>query len=236
VYDSALFDRWRVEQMARQYARLLEAVVADPDLKVEDAELMSTAEREHAVAEWNRTLAKNRDEPVKPILEAWLTGGPPLSMRTRPALHAGDRALSYDDLHRLCRRIARDVTDAGAVDGDLVGILVRHRADFAAAVLGILRAGCGFVPLDPALPSERLDVMVEECGLRFVLTDSTLQRCCERWPGSRRIVLDGGSGRDDAPPRDWTRPDPCYVYFTSGSTGRPKGIAGRFRAVNSGRR
>jgi amino acid adenylation domain-containing protein len=123
------------------------------------------------------------------------------------------------------------IATAGARPGDLIGVLAADRLDAAVSVIGVLRAGCGFVPLDRSLGAERLDAMIDECGLRFVVTDAVLRPVCDRWPAVTPIEAGRAARIGGVLGPAWRPADPCYVYFTSGSTGRPKGIAGRCSAL-----
>lgn len=141
----------------------------------------------------------------------------------------GDRVLRYAQVAERGRRIARLLADAGVRPGDLVGVHLDRTADLPIALLGVLMAGAGYVPLDRSHPEERLTDTVAAAGLRAVLCD-TDARPAWTSPGTRLLTLSPGDDlRAHADP-GWSAPGGApeaiaYVLFTSGSTGRPKGVA-----------
>ncbi|MFD3354288.1 amino acid adenylation domain-containing protein [Streptomyces fradiae] len=166
------------------------------------------------------------------------TGRPPLAhelFEARRAAHPdlpamiwGDRTLTYEELGRDSDRLALTLRSAG-VTGRPVGVFFERGFAIAVAVLGVLKAGCAYVPLDPAYPDERLAAMVRDSGAEILLTDKAVLDRAPLPDGTRALVLeDALSAVGDAPPAapPETGPDSlAYVIYTSGSTGVPKGVA-----------
>src|SRR5690606_2376182 len=132
--------------------------------------------------------------------------------------------------HARSRRIAHALRARGVGRGDLVGICLHRHPDLVAALVGVLAAGAGYVPLDPAFPPERLRYMAEDAGLALVLSEHALADVLDR-PRERQLRLDADAD-DIARAPDGPLPglqaapsDVAYVLYTSGSTGRPKGVA-----------
>ncbi len=150
----------------------------------------------------------------------------------KTAVIAGENSCTFAELDRMANAVAARLMAMGIVRGDLVGLCAGRRLETVAGLLGILRSGAAYVPLDPAFPPDRLAVMIEDSGLRVVVTQSDLHHVV----GPRDVVfldLDQPLGMA---PSDFVAPecgpeDLAYVIYTSGSTGRPKGVQIPHRAV-----
>ncbi|MDQ0987710.1 amino acid adenylation domain-containing protein [Streptomyces sp. V2I9] len=166
------------------------------------------------------------------------TGNPPLAhelfearRRThprRPAVLWGERSLGYEELGRDADRLANALRLAG-VAGQAVGVFFGRGFSITVAVLGTLKAGCAYVPLDPAYPDERLAAMVRDSGTRVLLTEKALLDRIPLPDGTRALLLeDALSAVEEAPPSPAPEIGPetlAYVIYTSGSSGTPKGVA-----------
>jgi non-ribosomal peptide synthetase-like protein len=150
----------------------------------------------------------------------------------RVAVECVKGSRTYDELNRAANRIAHALEKCGVETGMLVGILLDKSPDLYAAMLGALKAGAGYVPLDPKFPTDRMSAILEDSGAAVVITDAA---GAERFGDSittRFLLLDADKPLLDALPdtpipahRVGVQPnDPCYVIYTSGSTGRPKGV------------
>lgn len=142
-----------------------------------------------------------------------------------------DRTLDYATLDRRANRLAHALVARSVRPGDVVGLHARRTGDLAVGVLGILKAGAVYLPLDPGQPRERLAAMVEDAVCPVVLSDHDTGNRPGDWLDLRTVEAEGGAG--EQPPADVGRgPDrTAYVIFTSGSTGRPKGVAVEHRSV-----
>lgn len=173
---------------------------------------------------------------------------------TNVAIEQMGKRITYAELESRANNLANFLTACGALPGEPVAIMLEGRIDIIVSMLAILNARCVFVPLDPALPEKRLQVMMEEVSPRWFITQSSLltQASHIAVGGGAKvsaICLDGAGGQGDvggdltvigsyAEFNDTTRrsvcaeaDDPCYIYFTSGSTGRPKAILGRTKGL-----
>ncbi|MEU4565099.1 amino acid adenylation domain-containing protein [Micromonospora sp. NPDC023956] len=247
-YDTALFDVATVERFGRHLCTLLAAAVADPDRPLDRIPLLAGAELRQVVVEWNAT---DRPLPeVSSVLDLLPTG--PGAPGSAPAVTGPDGRLDRAELHRRAGRIAGRLLAAGVGPDTPVGICLDRGVAMVAAVLGVWRAGAGYLPLDPALPAERLRLMLADSGTRVVLTSRAVaDRLAGVLADAPTVLLldadagtsavdgaaggDGGTdrtGSDEPGPVVVPHPDAlAYLLYTSGSTGRPKGVAVPHRAV-----
>jgi amino acid adenylation domain-containing protein len=210
-------------------------MIADPKRRLSELSLLTEAERHQLVVELNRT---GRDYPRQALMQELFEG----QARQAPehtALRFGATALSYGELEGRANRIAQALRSRGVGRGQRVGLCVERGAEMLAAVLGILKAGAAYVPLDPAFPQERLRFMAEDAQLALLVSSSALAGSFGL-PRERQLLLDtdaaalaAQSGERLAPDAalDAGPEDAAYVIYTSGSTGKPKGVVVPHRAV-----
>jgi amino acid adenylation domain-containing protein len=219
-YATDLWDRGTMERLAAHFTNVLRAAVASPDAPVSTLPLMAADERAEAVRMGTATAA----HPVATTLHAAFAAQ---AARTpdAPAVAYGERTLSYAELDARADRLARTLAARGAGPGVLVGLCVERSLETVVGILGILKAGAAYLPLDPAYPDDRLAYMLEDSRAQLVVTAGD---AADRLPaGVQRIRLDEDENQSAA--ADFTpvqaAPDAlAYVIYTSGSTGRPKGV------------
>ncbi|MER6746443.1 amino acid adenylation domain-containing protein [Streptomyces fungicidicus] len=218
-YAADLFDPDTATRFAHHVGRVLEALLADPAARADEAALLSADERRHLLADAGRDA-----EPAPPFE---VTGAP-----GAPAVVCGDTTLDHARLDALTGGLAAALVRAGTVPGDAVGVCVGRGVWSVAAMLAVWRAGGVYVPLDPRLPEERLRYMCEEAAVRHLVCDA---RTRDRATALATDTVDvGGVLPDPAGPRHAPRPDDlAYVIFTSGSTGRPKAVGVEHHALDA---
>ncbi|SPL99934.1 Siderophore biosynthesis non-ribosomal peptide synthetase modules [[Actinomadura] parvosata subsp. kistnae] len=199
-----------------------------PDRPVGTIGPSSVEQRLRTLAEWNDTGAE-RDRPT--IVRMFLD-----QARARPdavAIVDERRSLTYREAATLAAQLAHHLMDRGLTAEQTVGISLERSADMVIGLLGVLMAGCAFVPLDPAWPAARRAVVIADAGLA-----TQLNRSGERAEGEpEAVAVDLGDWRfgsypAEAPELDIPGPALAYVIFTSGSTGRPKGAMIRHEAIS----
>ena len=230
-YNTDLFDRETAEAMARHLANLLEGMVEDPGCTLSKLPLLSQDERRTMLCDWNDTaLAFPEADRISDQFERQAASFP-----ENVAVVAPDRSLTYVELQRHADWLARHLAGAGAGPGELIGICLHRTSDLPAAILGVLKAGAAYVPLDPAFPRERLAFMMADAGIRIVILHEDLRTRLPEWDGVE-LPLDrfwtDHAGNDSAPFPCPAKPeDLAYVMYTSGSTGQPKGVMIEHRNV-----
>ncbi len=227
-FRADLFEPATVARMAGHLRTLLEAVAEHPGLRLSRVELLGDEERARVVEEWNATaLPLPTHRAVHQVVADWAVRTP-----EAVAVRFHDRSLSYAELDRLARRLARALRDRGVGPEVRVGICAERSPEMLVAVLGVLRAGGAYVPLDPAYPAERLAYLLEDSAVGVLLTQ---ERLLERLPPCTAEVVLLDAPLPDAPGGDAepgvAAEQLAYVIYTSGSTGRPKGVRVPHRAL-----
>ncbi|MCP4659942.1 MAG: amino acid adenylation domain-containing protein, partial [bacterium] len=229
-YPRTLFDDTTMAAWARRYQVLVEHLVADPDEVLWQVELLTPAERQQLVAEWNDTGTPARPEKLlHELFEGQVERTP-----EAPAVVFEGEQLSYRELDRRANQLARHLHSLGVAPEMRVGICAERSPELVVGLLGILKAGGAYVPLDPTYPAQRLSFMAETAGVRVLLTQERLRATLPEL--AERICLDRDlpaiSVQTTGRPETATRSDhPAYVIFTSGSTGQPKGSMVSHRAI-----
>ena len=235
-YATDLFTEATVARIAGSFGALVESLVRRPEAPVGSLGLLTGAEERHVT---RRTRGDREGRAGRaPAVEGSCLHEPfEGRARAQPdavALLDGPRAWTYGGLDRAADRLARALGNRGVVAGDLVGICAERSAALVIALLGVLKAGAGYVPLDPGYPEERLRFMLADAGVALVLAAPSMDAVLPAGEWSR-MALDGrwlepGSGDFGEPgrvPEDRPAGEPgslAYVIFTSGSTGRPKAV------------
>jgi amino acid adenylation domain-containing protein len=222
-YSTDLFDRATAKRMLGHYRTLLEAVVADPDQQVSHMPILNEAERRQLLAEWNDTKREYpRDIPLAQLVEAQVE-------RTPDAVAVvceDDSSLTYRGLNERANQLAHELRKHGAGPDQLVGMCMERFVDMIAALLAVIKAGAAYVPLDPYLPAGRLGYMIEDSGLKILLTQRELRPSLPPFTGTI-IEIDGGEWQSNSRENPGVTVSPenlALVVYTSGSTGRPKGV------------
>jgi len=229
-FSSELFDRSTIERWAGWLTRLIEGAAEQPDRRLSDLPLLSPAERQELLASGaggpSAGASASGDRARLDFGFAhWET-------ETPEALAVADarQRWSYRELGERANRLAHHLRSLGVAEEARVAVCLDRSAELIAAMLGVLRAGAAFVPIDPAYPEERRAAMIELSGASAVVTSAAH---AGPWCGSASVVLfDGLSGAISGPPRLSDPGQLAYVIFTSGSTGTPKGVAIGHRAAS----
>ncbi len=226
-YRTDLFDRSTVERMGRHLAGLLAAAADDPGRPISRLPLLAPGERHQLLHELAGGHAEHRVAGTLDAAFGERAAGAPDAI----AVVAGGSALSYGELEGRAAALAARLAAAGVAPGTRVALLLDRSPDLVVAVLGVLRAGGAYLPLDPAYPPERLAFMLEDSGAPVVVTRGELTAELPEVPGVARWLLDDEPGPAAGPglagparPAAAGPEDVAYVIYTSGSTGRPKGV------------
>ncbi len=230
IYNTDLFESATICRVLQQFASLLQAVLMDSAQAIEEISWLTETERQYLLLELNQTTVPYpRDQPVHRLFEAQVAQTP-----AAPALIWGEVEWSYQELNQRANQLARYLQTLGVGTETPVGVYLSRSFEMIVAVLGILKAGGFYVPLDPANPAERLRFILEDTGTLLVLikresvpgASAALQMICveQQWPTISQQ-------RDDNEGSAVTADNLCYVTYTSGSTGKAKGVSVVHRGV-----
>jgi amino acid adenylation domain-containing protein len=214
-----------------RYADVLQQIIDDPELSID--KLALPANEQALVDSWNKTSAQaNQSTPQDAFAHSHFIQLAAKSPAL-PAVRMGATRLSYGELDARSNQLAKVIVARGIGRGDLVGLFVHRSIDMLVALLGVLKSGAAYVPLDPAYPQERLALMVDDAGIALLLTEQSLK---EQLPfaAEKTLLVDQAmqAVQSTAAPVLTSSPEaPAYVIYTSGSTGKPKGVAIPHRAV-----
>jgi amino acid adenylation domain-containing protein len=230
-YNTDLFDAETIERMLGHFHTLLEAIIADPAQPLNQLPLLREPERHQLLSEWNRTATDYPHEQCIHEMFAAQAGRTPEAV----ALVLEEQTLSYAELNRRANQLAHYLRGQGVGAESLVGLMMERSIEMVVAVLGILKAGAAYLPLDPAYPQERLAWMMDDAQVSVLLTQAHLADllagrqvsliCLDtEW---KKIARESESN----PINGTTALNLAYVTYTSGSTGRPKGVCVPHRGV-----
>lgn len=232
-YSTDLFDAATARRMADGLLRMLDAATSAPDTAISTLALITPEERETLLHRWNDTASPIPDGGLPALVERQADRAP-----ERACVIFAEARLSYAQLDAEANRIAQTLRARGLGRGHRVGLCLERDLSLLPALLGILKAGASYIPLDPGFPTERLRYMAENAELDALVSTAELAGAfgIER---SRQLLLDADreliasapAGRLDPDDRAARPEDPAYILYTSGSTGKPKGVVVPHRAV-----
>jgi enterobactin synthetase component F len=203
----------------RRFQRLVRALLDDPSQKIGDVDLLTDDERTR-LARWNATDHPYEDESVVAQFERQAALTP-----DAPAVAFGSKLLCYRDLQRRVDALAEALLERGAKPGDVAALILPRSEWTIAGMLGAMRAGAAFLPIDPDAPASRIAFALADAGAKWIVTEGAIAGALPLPQISRIAVGSLPVAADRQPPASSARQsDPAYVIYTSGSTGTPKGV------------
>ena len=226
-YSTDLFEAETIKRTLNYLERLLEGVVANPQQRVSELPLLAEVERQQILVEWNRTEKKFESENrcIHELFERQVEKTPDAS-----ALIFEGQQLSYRELNCRVNSLAHYLRRLGVGPEVLVGLYLERSVEMVVALLAVLKAGGGYVPLDSEYPRDRLAFVLDDVGVRVLLTQAGM---VESLPECRAevICLDAEvqlqklqAEREENLQSEVVEDNVAYVIYTSGSTGKPKGV------------
>ena len=230
-YADDLFDLETVTSWLAQWKRVMTSAAENPAGQLDRLELIGQDERHRLLVEWNSTEAAfPRQSDLADLFEGQVERSP-----EAVAVVAGGVELSYRQLNAQANQLAHYLQGLGVGPGALVGVFVERSASMVVGLLGVLKAGAAYVPLDPIYPADRIAYVLADAGAAVVLTEEQLEGALGS-VAARVVCLDREGSQvarasTENPARTGGAEAVAYVIYTSGSTGKPKGVEIEHRAL-----
>ncbi|MBN4004178.1 amino acid adenylation domain-containing protein [Nostoc sp. LPT] len=237
-YNTDLFDEATIARMLGHFQTMLASIVANPEQRISELPLLTPAERQQLLVEWNNTQTDYpRQACIHQLFESQVESTP-----NAVALVFAGQELTYQQLNEQANQLAHYLQSLGVGPEVMVGLCAERSLQMVIGLLGILKAGGAYVPLDPMYPQERLSLMLKDAQVEILLTQ---QHLLEKLPvcGAKVVYLDSDAEAmsttgyayaqhsQENTVSQTTPENLAYVIYTSGSTGIPKGVTVTHRGV-----
>ena len=228
-FDVRRFSRATAQRILAHVVQTFASVAQNPYDTIRALSIVPEGDRQRVLVDWNRTeLDYPRDTPLATLVEAQVARTPGATAGV-----FGDASITYRELNERANQLARELVKHGAGPDALVGIFVERSLDMMVALLAVVKAGAGYLPMDPYLPAARLQHMIEDSALRVVVTQAALRSELPSFAGAVITLEDAAWRAHRCDDLNITVPPEAvaYVIYTSGSTGKPKGVQVPYRAL-----
>ncbi|MCI3986322.1 surfactin non-ribosomal peptide synthetase SrfAA [Bacillus vallismortis] len=226
-YNTALFKPETIERWKQYWMQLLDEVTGNPNQPLSSLSLVTEPEKQTLLEAWKgKTLPVPTDKTVHQLFEETAQ-----RHKDRSAVTCNGQSWTYGELNAKANRLARILIDCGISADERVGVLTKPSLEMAAAVLGVLKAGAAFVPIDPDYPDQRIDYILQDSGAKLLLKQEGIS-VPDSFSGDV-ILLDGNrtilslpldENDEENPETDVNAENLAYMIYTSGTTGQPKGV------------
>ncbi|MBU2713155.1 non-ribosomal peptide synthetase [Zooshikella harenae] len=231
-YNTDLFEATTINRLAAHFNQLLISALELPTLPVTQLFLLTEQEQQQLLQDWN---PPSLNLPIKSVAQQFTVQAQATPMAV--AVLMNNETLSYQQLEARANQLAHYLLAQGVTPCSLVGVCLPRSLNMVVATLAILKAGCAYVPLDPQYPEDRLQYLLSDSQVSWVLTESGLE---QQLPltNQQAVVLDSLDVQNTMATYPTTAPvvsvnehSPAYVIYTSGSTGQPKGVVVPHRGI-----
>ncbi|TDD61280.1 amino acid adenylation domain-containing protein [Kribbella antibiotica] len=200
AYRRDLFDEQAAESVLHRILRVLKSFADDPAAQLAQVDVLEAVERSRVLEDWQTSIPEAAAATLPELFEAQVRRSP-----SATAVVCAGESLSYAELNARANQVARSLVAQGVTPGSLVGLVLPRSLDMVVAMLAVLKAGAGYVPIDPAYPAERIEFVLRDAAPAVVLTAIDGDGFV-----AENLTVEVG--------------DTAYVIYTSGSTGTPKGV------------
>ncbi|MBD3184086.1 amino acid adenylation domain-containing protein [Candidatus Poribacteria bacterium] len=223
-FNTDLFDSDTIVRMTGHFKNLLQSIAANPEQRVSEIPILTEAERQQVLTEWNNIeTVYPKDTCIHSLFEKRMKDDPNAIVLTYQ-----DQQVTYSQLNEKANQLAHYLVSLGVGPEVLVGMYIERSIDMVTAILAILKAGGAYVPMDPVYPPDRLAFMIEDAEVPVIITQDSL---VGQLPEHKAHVICMDTDRDkwseqskENPECDVKAHNVAYVIYTSGSTGKPKGV------------
>ncbi len=220
-YCIKIYKEETIKSFGKHYIHILKETLQNPKRKIKDLSVLSTKEKEEMLYEYNHTKAVYpKEKTVNEIFEEQVEKTP-----NHIALIEDEKEMTYEEVNKKSNQIARFLRRKGIEKGDLVGVMMERSCDFILSIMGILKAGGGYIPIDPSYPKDRVEYMLQDSKAKILLVDkNTVEEI--GYEGNILYIRDESIflEEDKNIKSIHHSKDVAYVIYTSGSTGKPKGV------------
>ena len=222
-YNCELFEPATMERMIGHYQELLEGIAGQPDQAIAELSMLTEAEREQVLVEWNRTAVEYGEATIVELFEQQVERTP-----GEVAVEHNNEQLSYGELNGKANQLGRYLQELGVGPEVQVGICVERSLELVVSLLAVLKAGGAYLPMDPGYPQERLQYIAEDAQLAVLISQRALENRFSQ-NQARLIFLEDIREEIEQCSRERVESgvrveNPAYLIYTSGSTGKPKGV------------
>lgn len=235
-YNGLVFEPVSIKNLERHLKEIVAQVTANPRTAIKDIDIISKEERHRLLVEFNRTAAEYPEEKtVHRLFEEQVERTP-----HNTAVVTADCFLTYRAFNQRAYRVARGLREKGVRDGSIVGLMMRNPSAMVTGILGVLKAGCAYLPIDPEYPPGRRDYIAADSNTGILLVDEPITGGDTRTgtaafppvPVFSLEDMDVNAPVDGAgTPGTGTPSDFVYVIYTSGTAGKPKGVLVRHKGI-----
>lgn len=222
-FRTDLFDKVSIERFADSFFTVLDGLAEHAQRPLNIIKGIPEKHEDLIIGKWNQTQTSTDNfVAFHKMFEENAKKFPNLI-----AIETGINSITFGELNKLANRCANALIEKSVGRGDLVGISLSRNTDLIASILGVLKTGAGYVPLDPGFPQDRLDYMIESANPKILITENSLLSRFEKCPAKKLIIQDAlkdSSFDKELPLVQNELSDTIYVIYTSGSTGNPKGV------------
>lgn len=226
-YNSDLFKHDTIERLANHLKVLVDDVLECPERKIKDLSILNNSEKQQVLFDWNNTsIDYPKDICVHQLFEKQVEQTP-----GNTAVVYGDITLTYTELNKKANQLANYLNEQGVGEDDIIGLCTNRSIELIIGILGVLKAGGAYLPIDPSYPIDRIKYMLEDSSCPVLLTDGAID-FSEGMVGNAKIINLRDSSIKKAPneiekntlaEKNYSSNNLAYVIYTSGSTGKPKG-------------
>ncbi|MCD4693540.1 MAG: AMP-binding protein [Calditrichales bacterium] len=224
AYETKHFDKAIIKRILKHLETILQTVVTDPNQKLGQISILTEQEKQQSVYDWNYA---EEPYPDQTTLHGWFEK----QVEKTPdavAVVFEDQKLTYKELNQRANQLARYLNKKGIGAEVITGISLERSLEIIVSILGVLKAGGAYLPIDPEYPADRINYMIEDSGLSLLITQSSL---LDKFSGhdALKVSLDDSRSEiakeaDSNPKNNILPHNLAYVIYTSGSTGKPKGV------------
>ncbi len=222
-YNADILTQETIVRLKENFISLVQTLADQPSLDINKISVLSPSERK-MISEFNKTESALPVSLIQELFEEQVLNDP-----EKTAAISGNSHINYSELDRRANQLAHHLLSLKVKEGDVVGICIERSLEMIVSVLGVLKAGCTYLPLDPAFPNDRLKYIYDDSEAKVLISQSSLHEKLRHFPNAKIVLTDSDKEKisknsELKPSLKITSQSLAYMMYTSGSTGRPKGV------------